>query len=701
VKSNAEIIKEFTDRKAQTLQRQYDNTVKCLEFYSGDFMAWKDRVETNAGRGRKQSVMIQFNKVKPYVNAVKGFMAQNRRKAKYIARLTDDAERVQYSEHANAYHDYIRENANADQHETQVDGDMLTCGYGAIETAMSYGDGYVTTDPNGEIIKGRLDPLCVGWDPSARHANLLDARWVWYKKEYDRQEAIDLLDADEDDFEDGRPEQGPKRYNPDGGPYTAVIDDLEYASKPKDTVNVYFYQWYEIENYYRANNPLFELTDPAETQFAFMKLQDVAGMSEEDSMFTLDPRARILNCSAGQMQALREFFGESVVFTKFKRRAYFGAVLSGSKVFSSFRLLTQQGFTIKFKTGDWNDKEKRWEGLVNPMMDPATYYSKAMTELLYTIAAGAKGGVMFEKSAIKKIREFEARYNDPSAAVEVEDGALSGGKIQAKREIYQPTGLEQLLQLSDQAIPDVIGIDRTFLGSSESRLETAALQRQRIKQVTSVLACYFDAVTLYQREDGRLMLDMMRILAENNPTALFRVTGADGQVMLVPLDPDKLSAEYDVAIEEAPTTPTEKEERAAILTGMADKLLVTGDPAGKILLAMAIKDMGLSSEDKAKVVQALTPEEPQIDPAYVKQLEAALQEAMGEVQQADVKEKLSKVALNIANVGKIKAETQKSGADTVKTLEEAEQAGLENQNMRKIGMKEKKPAIRPVQTAQT
>jgi len=50
------------------------------------------------------------------------------------------------------------------------------------------------------------------------------------------------------------------------------------------------------------------------------------------------------------------------------------------------------GYSIKFKTGTWNRNRKMWMGMVNPNDGATEYYNKALTELMFTIAANSKAG---------------------------------------------------------------------------------------------------------------------------------------------------------------------------------------------------------------------------------------------------------------------------------------------------------------------
>jgi hypothetical protein len=682
MKSDFQIVQQFKKHRQiseRGLTKQYENTKECEAFYAGDFMSYRDQVQFADPMGRKKKAMVQFNKVKPYVNAVKGFMAQNRRRSKYIARVEAEPLRNLYSKYTNALADYVRENANADQVETQQDGDMLICGYGAVETNLTYGEGYASRDPNGEVLMMRLDPHCVGWDPHAAQPNLLDKRWVFYGQDYVLDEALSLFDKSEpDDFESSKDDSNAGfSFNPAGGTYDKIKEGLDWSDEEAQLVKVYFYQWYEIETFYRAQNPIFTLTNPEAVQLAMMTLESIAAEQEDSGLFEFNPRAEILTFDSEIKKKLIESFGEFIKPYDFKKKVFYTAVLSGEKVFTKFQNVCQQGYTIKFKTGDYDAKNKIWMGMVNSMKDPVLYYNKALTELMFVIGANSKGGVLVERGAVDDISEFEQKYAKTDSVIEVNEGALSGGKVQPKKSPFTPTGYEDVIQLSDASISDVNGIDKSFLGSSENRQETAMLQRQRIKQVTSSLACYFDAITLYQKEHARLLIDLMRVYVENNDGSLFRIVGEDGKEEFLKIAADKFVNEYDVSIQEAPQTVDEKQEFANTLVTMADKLIATGDQSAKQIYAVALKYLPIDTEDKQKLTEILVPQN-QVDPAYVQQLEQQLQELNSEMNKVQLDALKSSIRLNSAKVDETMAKVQKTAAETVKVMEEAEQKGVEN-----------------------
>lgn len=705
MKSKAERLKNAKKNvkdSRRNLGRQRENTQRCRAFYAGDYMEYMDKIQLATTSGQKKRVTVQINKIKPYVNAVKGFLAQNRRKPNYIARVQNNQAQQFYSKYANELSEYLRGNMNADQIETQQDGDLLMCGMGVVETAMSYGEGYASRKANGEIIQGCVDLDTFWYDWGARETNLADARYMGISKIYHLDDAMDLFgDSKEEDFESAQPQSVMDyQYKADIGHYDRMKYD--WSDEKENMVNVHFYQWYDVEEFYRADNPLENLKNPQSKMAAQLELQRIGQEiptdndgKPEDADF--DPTAQTLSFNSETKKLLVEAFGEFIDPQPFRRKVFYTMIFSGDKEFTAYKSEHQNGFSIKVKTGDFDAKNRIWTGMVNSMMEPQKYYNKSLTELMFVIAANSKGGVIIEEDAVEDIEEFEDQYAKTDAVCVVRPGAISGPgnpKVKDKRSPFQPTGYEQIIQIADAAIADVSGIDKTFLGSSENGgRETAQLQRQRIRQVVSTLACYVDSIMLYQKDHARLMLDFMRVFAENNRGDTFRILGRDGAAQFIEISEAQLEPEFDVTIEEAPVTPEERAELADKLFAVADKYLGANQvQLANQFYAMGAKYSALDIEDLQQITQVLVPQEGQISPDQAQQLMQIVQHLQSKMSQAQYDHLQAETKRLIAESNKYEAGAQldsvkaadlragvhKKSAETSNILEDATQKHLEN-----------------------
>jgi len=680
MKSDADIAKQFRKHKSVTdrgLSAQWENTEKVDRYYEANFFD-----TTKAGRRP-----VQIDKVSPYINAVNGFMIQVRPNVAYAARIQDEAKQEFYSKNANAIAKYLRKNAKASQIETQANKKTLMYGYSATETATTYNEGYATTDANGEVIMGDVTTDC-GWDPMARQTNLLDRRWDYYRKSYSLEDAKKLFGvSDEDDFQSApkTPDTG-YEYDPDIYPYDRSKTDegttYDWDSKTDKTVWVYFYSWTQIEDFYRAENPLFKLTNPLALEEAIRFLEEIRVEAEDDEeMAEFDPGAERLVFTSKYKERFEEAFEDLIKIYKFQKKVYYKAVLSGDKVFTSYRAACQKAYTVQFITGTWWAKSRIWIGMINPMMEPTLFFNKALESLMYTIDANSKGGLLYEDDATDDPQRLEANYNKTDSSIKLRPGGL--GKVREKRSPFQPTGYDQIISLSNQAISDTMGFDLAAILSAQDQ-QSGVLHRQLVKQVKSTLAAYFDAFEAYREEHARLMLDLMRVYCENNEGAVVRILGPENAAEFITISKEALFVEYDIDIVETPETDEVKTEQAQILISMGDKLAAIGDTAGKAFYAGALKVLPLDAEQRQEMLEALKSEDPRIAQAQqvIQQLQSQISQLTDQqvraLNEANLKLIQAQTSYTQSNIDKNMAGVQKTAADTVKALEESETIRIEN-----------------------
>lgn len=681
------MLEKQRKKSKKELAAQYENTQKCREFYNGDTMSYEDRIQFTDEEGSKKRALVQFNKVQMHVDSVVGFMAQNRRVSKYIAHVDSSEAQFIYSKNMNALKAYHVDNMNLEHLETEQDADMMINGYGAIDTDLSYIIGNSTTNPNGELVALKLDPMNLGWDSSNKDKNLIGAKFVYYWQDYELQDALNLFqDSVKSDFEtinvDGESGETGYVYNPYGGLYDRIKEEssVEWVSKKEETVRVYNHQWFEYETFYRADNPIYSTQDPQEQEFIRMRLEMLKSQEEVNGvdgivykdLFDLDITQDILTLNETLKRLFVKEFGQMFKPVPFKRKVFYTAVCSGRHVFKKFKSISQQGFSIKFKTGIYNEADGYWTGMVNAMMQPQEYYNKALTELMFTIAANSKGGVIVEEDAVEDIADFESKWAQTDAVIVARSGAIAAGKILQKTQGAVPTGLDGIVSLSDASI-SAAGVDPAFIGNVSAQQDSGIMYKRRIRQIISKMARYMDSITMYQKEHARLCADLIRVWVENNNGQWVRITGEDNKDIFMQVSEDMLAAEYDVSIQEASQTPEDKQETATMLGVYGDKLAAIGNmQAAMTFYAESLQNTMLDSDAKNRLTKVLQPQQTQqIDPNYVKQLEAQIQQLQGE--QAKVQADLirAETQLALSRVQTEQAKAAKTHAESVKTLEDA------------------------------
>lgn len=675
------LLKQFENHK-RISESQWSTQHRAAKedhsFVAGDTMYYSATVED---KGSKREVI--FNKVKPYVDAVVGTMIQMRRKPQYQARIMDNMAMQEYSSYMNNLSDYARGTANMDFIETQQDREMLITGYGAIDTGISYED-----NPDGEVVAECVRFDDVFGDPLAKETNMLDGRWVFRRKPFSKTEAEERFqDVPIEDFDAYSGMRSDAVYYPDGGEYDKIQPE---GGEELDLVQVFYYQWWELMPYYRAENPISQIEDPAvREEFGLMmqNIQEVryeaSDAEEQEDLFTFKPDATYLSLTPTQhtdLKALCKEYGVSLVSIKQRRKCYYTALLTGKKVLRKFKSPAQDGFTIKFKTANYDPTNRIWYGMVRSLKNPAQYADKALTEILYTIASNSKGGVMYESSAVSDPRRFEQQWATTKAAIQVEDGALSGGKIQPKAQASLPTGYETVYQMADASMSEVSGISKEFLGTATNKQVAALLESQRINQVLATLAVYFDAISLYQLDHARMMVVYIRMLAENSQGRLIKIVGKTGAAKYEQLTDEKMVDEYDIDIGEAPSTPAQKEQTTQIMMAFADKVAVFGTN----LYSLVVPYLPITQQDQQKLLEAMSPTQEQ---QQLAQKQAADTDAMNKVimegTQAKAKRDLAEAQYKLQSMGNLEADGAKSRAEAAKTLEDAHQTSLENNLLRK------------------
>jgi hypothetical protein len=685
--SKANLLKQFKKHKQRdtaNLAAQHNESRENHQFVAGDSMYYTANVND---KGQRRAVV--FNKISPYVDAVLGTMIQMRRKPDYQARLEDSEQQKEYSRVSNNFSDYCRDNANLDFIETLQDREMLICGYGAVDTNVGY-----EKNPDGEIVAEVIRFDDIFWDNMAKDPNLLDARWVRRRKAFSREDVISRWGEEKlpkfESYRDGT--ESDKEYNPNGGEYTATAfgDDDQH----NDLYQIHYYQWWELKPYYRAKNPIKDIEDPA-IQDEFISIMqkmsslrsDLSTDEEREDLFSFNATDDYLSMTPVQHQdmvKLTEEYGLPFKAIRQHKRCYYTALITGDIVLDQFKSPDQDGFTIKFKTAKYDPVQRLWYGMVRALKNPQEYANKALTEMLLVIAKNSKGGVMYEEDAVDDVRKFEQQYSRTDSAVRVNSGAISGNKIAPKAQAALPTGYEHIHNIADSSMSDVSGISKEYLGTATNKQVSALLENQRINQVLSTLAIYFDAISLYQIEHARLMLTFLRMLAENSEQRLFRIVGEDGATRYMRISEDIMVQEYDVVIGEIPTTAGQKSQTTELLINMADKLSATG---GQNIYPLIVEYLPIPQDDKAKLIKAMTPnpEALQAQQQAEAQQQAQQQQmnaVIAEGTKAKAAKDLADAQAKQASIDNVIAQADKTRADTARTLEETGSIAAQTEALR-------------------
>lgn len=508
---------------------------------------------------KKKRPVVVFNRIQPVIDSVHGQEIGNRREVRYIPREMGDAKKNELLSGAATW---FRDQAHAETYESDSFWDTIVCGLGWTETRIDFEE-----RRDGKPAVDRLDVFEMYYDFNAKARNLADARRM------ERVRHIPLSEAQE------------MFLKPDGTSYsraeldatwTAATDSADinrFARTDEGSdasgdgmVTVVHMQWIERENYFLAYDPI----EGAEKEFTTAEFQarqkELKGLvsaidptTQQEATFSTD-EFKVAN---DRMTALlgvgmqgRPVEIEGVrMRRKVRKQAFFGNVVLN---FGPAPCPTK--FSFQCITGKRDRNTNTWYGLVRSMKDPQRWANKWLSQTMHIMNSNSKGGLLAEKDAFENQRDAEASWADPSGITLVKPGALINGKIKEKAAAQFPAGFMQLTEFAISSIRDTSGVSVEMLGLREAG-QAASLEMQRKQAGMTILQPFFDALKFYRELQGEVML--YYIQNDLSDGRLIRITGEENE-QYVPLI-KQASSEYDIIVDDAPTSPNMKEAAWAIM----------------------------------------------------------------------------------------------------------------------------------------
>jgi hypothetical protein len=534
------------DRRAQS--EWYRDAESDFGFHAGHGQWEEEDRQRLKGQNRP---CVTFNRIGPAVAAVVGMEVANRQEVRFVPRTTSSrtipapdpltgqatAQPVAGADDqgpAELYTGaaiYLRDQCNAEDEESDAFQDTAICGMGWTETRVDYDE-----DPGGRIVVDRVDPLEMAWDARAAKRNLVDARRFHRAREIDIEAARQMFPGFEDDELDA------------GWARPAFLESAahdreaarNYGNTPvhnqtdRKTVTIVETEWAETEVSYRVANP---------------GTGEVIEIAEADELEALKRRAQ-----AG---------GISLAIQQSKKRVLHRAFLGGA-LLESGPAQSQAGFKFKAITGYRDRNKRQWIGLVRAMRDPQRWANALFSSVLNSIQTSGKG-IMAERGAFDNDQQAEADWANAGRIVWLKTGALSGAapRVMPKMPSNMPTGIEGLMQFALQSMRDVSGINVEMLGLAD-RGQAASLEYQRRQAATTILAPFFDGLRRYRKDQGRLLLHLIRDYLSDG--RLVRIAGPDYE-RYVPLIRGDDVLEFDIIVDDAPTSPNQQEALAMLCSG--------------------------------------------------------------------------------------------------------------------------------------
>lgn len=549
-------------------------------FVAGDQWAAEDKATLE----EQLRPIVTFNRIGPIIDAVVGQEVQNRTEVKLLPREAQDSGPTDVLSNAITW---VRDQCDAEGEESDAFMDMVVCGLGWTEQRLDYDQ-----DLDGKIIVERTDPLEVFHDPAARKRNLTDARYLFRVKDLDEEEVKAMWPDKADEIVDTRPVAWSTAR--DNIVDTNSLSPDEYANPDKqgwdqslkDMKRVIEYQWWEREAVYRV--PM--------------------------------PDGKVEAVPAADYEKIRERLESmGVKSVKQQQRKYKRAFFCGDTILEDGDSPCQAGFTYSAITGKRDRNNNTWYGLVRGMKDPQRWSNKFFSTIQHILATNPQGGIMAEKSAIDDVQEFETNWSRPDKVQLLADGALTGGQVQPKPMGQYPAGVERLLEYAMAGVRETSGVNAEMLGMREA-IQPGVLEYQRRQAGIAILATMFDSLRRYRKEQGRILVHMIQTYISDG--RLIRIDSLQGPqfVQLAKL-PDTLR--YDVIVDEAPTSPNQKEKVFQILMQLLPSLKDMGIPLPPDLLDFSPLPTALAQAWKRQIAEG---QQQQLPPEVQQQMQQLQQE---------------------------------------------------------------------------
>lgn len=587
---------------------------------------------------------VVFNRVMRTINAIVGLELTNRHMVRFIPYETRESG---FNEMLTQAAEWVRDQCDAEDEESEAFKDCGICGEGWTETRMDYED-----DPEGMIIIDRIDPLYIVPDHRSVKRNYTDARFVFHVREMTKSEVEELIpDVNLDDIEPGE-----FFHDAEASPHDAD-DAFKYENDQSDklskskTYSIIHYQYWKRETVYRV----------------------------------VDVNGKIIELDLNKFNKLKKIIERAgLKYVRAPKRKYYRLFLSGDKVLMKDELSCNK-FTFNGITGERDRNSNSWFGFVRVMRDPQMWANKWLSQIQHIINTGAKNGLIVEQSAVKNQRKLEESWALPGSLSIVADGAIKDGRIMPKEAPRYPDGVDRLLQYALSAINDVIGVSLEMLGTAD-RNQPGFLEDMRKQASISLLATFFNSLRNYRKNQGRVLADYIsKYIADGR---LIEVTGPQG-AQHIPLLRDNLAMKYNVKVDEAPTSANMKERTFRYLFDLLPLALQAGIPIPpEVIDYMPLPE---SLTLKWKEMLANSGQDPLVE--QLKMIELMQKQLELQDMQKDLQVKDSTIVLNQAKASQAAATGQDEMAQSMQKMgmanrehEMKEQAMMREQQRKDLAM---------------
>lgn len=501
---------------------------KDFDFVAGDQWDAKDR---DALKEQSRPV-ITFNRTLAIVKAVAGIEINSRHETVFLPRGTS-AGSVKANELLTGASQWMADETDAEDEQSEAFQDCIISGMGWTESTIAYDE-----NPDGGYVEDRMDPLEMVWDKGAKKKNLKDARRVFRVQKTSRAEARNLALEHGWTGEDDADLHAAWAMSSSDTQEAKAVEERRLREGNTDAhedeeVQLVHAQWIEREPYYRVAAPQ-GIVDVNEAQFK-------------------------------QLQAIAKEAGAELTFTRAHRKVYKQALL-GNVILGKVRPgLVKDRFTFQCITGEPHRNKRTWFGLISMMRDPQMWANKWLSQTLHILNTTAKGGIIAETDAFEDTQEAQRTYAQADAITFAAKDAIAKGKIMQKPGAGMPSGYINLLEFAISSIRDVTGINMELLGLRDAN-QPGVLEAQRKQAAMTILATLFDSLRRYRRNVGRVRLGIIQQYLSDDRLIRLSQQDGEGAFKVVQLAKDQVGGQFEVIVDDSPTSPNQKQETWGVIT---------------------------------------------------------------------------------------------------------------------------------------
>lgn len=547
---------------------------KDFEYYALKQWEEDDRKRLE-GEGRPALI---FDRTRPIIDSVAGAEVTNRYEPKFIPRQAELEEPDPHiSEGASELYRYIRNVGDTEHHESGAFRSTLICGVGCTETHMDF-----ENHKNGIIMTSRVPVFEMGWDPASVQQNFRDARFIIRDRWLPYGEVESLFGPKQaKNVIEMAKSSSLKSSNAPRGLFarlmTREVEDSRHAYMDKKgrryfdprTNHIRLWEMQRKERKYFARITLpgpLNPDEPGQPTEKYVPQHEadsvLQGLHEAVAVYNNDPMNQMTAMQTGQpFEPIQLDYVENFPVIKVYRSFHTGVEVVKEEE------LPVRDFTYQFMTcfEDWSEQERRYFfGLMRPMRDPQNYANKFFSQAVHVWAGNPKGALLYEEDMFENKETAQREWNKPTGMIPVPTGTLSQhpkDKYVQLNSNVSLGGVKDLLAHAIDAIPTSAGVNQQYgVGQVEDLRRTPASSIESIQRANMVtISQPFDALRLYKKNQSKLVLDFIGQYMD--PAEIMRVLGPEkSQVLLPAIESGELLDQYDIVIEESPSSPNKQME---------------------------------------------------------------------------------------------------------------------------------------------